>query len=725
VGPGGRHGGRMSTPSLVGLWLDKAGTLHLARRAGGERRATVAPVPFRPFAWASAGVEAGEGVEVRELSGPGRLNRLLRFSDVAAAREPLKAQGRGWEVVRPFEHQYLLQSRERLFGGLRFADLRRCQLDIETACGEPGSFPDAARPEDRVLAIGLQLSGEATPRLLRLAARTEAAERALLQSLNEVLAETDPDTLEGHNLFNFDLAYLRDRCRLLKVPCRWGRVGGLASFRASRLRVAERWLDFTRCEIPGRTVFDTYLALQLYDVANRDLPDYRLKTAARYFGITTEEDGRTYIPGDKIQFIFEADPERFDAYLADDLRETRGLADRLLPTYLAQVQSFPMLLQEACLRGTGVKVDLVLLERYLHAEAALPDPAPVSGFEGGFSRSYGEGVFHRVLHFDVASLYPSLLLQIGRNPANDALGVLVPLLAELRRYRLEYKQKARSATDPMERAEFQARQASFKVLINSFYGYLGFPGARFADSELAAEVTRRGRELLQGLIAWFEGRGLRVLEADTDGLYVEAPDFYDAPETLLEEAQAALPEGIELELDGRFPAMFCYKAKNYALYDGEHVKVRGSALRSRGTEPFLKELTDRLIAHQLGLEEEPPETLLRRLAESIRDGSLPVARLARSEYLSMNPRGYAEKMAAGGKPRRAALEVALRMEPPPRMGEKVRYFLGPREKGQSAEWQRARPLAEFNEVLCPYDPNAYLKKLQDWRKRYDAFLADE
>jgi len=37
-----------------------------------------------------------------------------------------------------------------------------------------------------------------------------------------------------------------------------------------------------------------------------------------------------------------------------------------------------------------------------------------------------------VLHFDVASLYPSLLLAIGRNPRNDTLGVFIPMLRRLR-----------------------------------------------------------------------------------------------------------------------------------------------------------------------------------------------------------------------------------------------------------------------------------------------------
>ena len=110
------------------------------------------------------------------------------------------------------------------------------------------------------------------------------------------------------------------------------------------------------------------------------------------------------------------------------------------------------------------------------------------------------GVFRQVLHFDVASLYPSLLLHIGRNPKNDTLGVFIPLLRRLREYRLKYKLLAKQSPGEEERAEAQARQTNFKILINSFYGYLGFSGARFGDGELAAEVTRRGRELLQQLI---------------------------------------------------------------------------------------------------------------------------------------------------------------------------------------------------------------------------------
>jgi DNA polymerase elongation subunit (family B) len=489
------------------------------------------------------------------------------------------------------------------------------------------------------------------------------------------------------------------------------------------MKVAERWIDFTRCDIPGRAVIDTYLLVQLYDITAREMTAYGLKDVAVYFGITPESgEGRTYIDGGDIQQAFRTNRDEFLAYLADDLRETKGLADVLLPTYFEQARAFPLLLQEAALRGTAGKVDLLFLEEYYHARATCPAPVDIAPFEGGFTRSFQEGVFKQVLHFDVASLYPSLLLQMDRNPRSDSLGVFIPMLRRLREYRLKYKQIAKSAPTAAERDEAQARQATFKILINSFYGYLGFSGARFGDGELAAEVTRRGRELLQALIEEFQRHGCVILEADTDGIYLSTEKYFARPEALLALVEKILPAGIELEYDGTYDAMFCYKAKNYALAAGGEVTLRGSALRSRGIEPFLKRLGDQLIAHLLGVSPVSPAAEIARLRAAIAARTQPVADLAKAETLSQNPAAYEQWVAGGGKPRRAAAEVALRMNPRPRMGERVSYYIGPKVKGQTSDWQRAQPLANFDPARAPYAPEYYLVKIDDWIERYGRFL---
>jgi DNA polymerase elongation subunit (family B) len=331
-------------------------------------------------------------------------------------------------------------------------------------------------------------------------------------------------------------------------------------------------------------------------------------------------------------------------------------------------------------------------------------------------------VFRQVLHFDVASLYPSLLLHIARNPRNDALGVFIPLLRRLREYRLKYKLLAKNGATDGERAEAQARQANFKILINSFYGYLGFSGARFGDGELAAEVTRRGRELLQHLIDEFAKHGCTILEADTDGIYLSSEAYFATPEKLLARVAPILPEGIELEYDGTYTAMFCYKAKNYALYDGRKITLRGSALRSRGIEPYLKKLSDQMIRYLLGATTESTVALIEDYRKRLPGREVPVAELAKSETLNQAPEAYERLIAEGGKPRRASAEVALQLTPRPRMGERVSYYITAKAKGKTSDWQRARALALYDAATAPYDPNYYLEKLDDWLERYGTFL---
>ncbi len=671
----------------------------------------------QPFVWLSADLPGAE-----DLTGDGAFAWRQSFDtpgELAVFAKAHKGEA-AMEWLRPVEHQYLLTSGKRLFAGMTFDQVRRLQLDIETFSEEPGVFPDPRRKGDRVIAIGLRFRDET--RLLEIESLDDDAERALLESLNDAIAELDPDVIEGHNIFKFDFDFLKTRAKRFKVPCAWGRFGQTASFRSSRIRIAERWVDYLRCDIPGRAVFDTFLAIQMYDITTRDLPSYTLKAAARYLGVTTEADERTYLAPEKIQVMFTEDRETFRAYLLDDLRETKGIAELLLPTYVAQVQVFPMTLQEACLRGTGAKVDLLFLDKYFHANHAIPAPPEVKPYAGAFSKSFVEGVYRHVMHFDVASLYPSLLLHIGRNPANDTLGVFIPLLTELRDYRLRYKKLAREESDPVLRQEYNARQASYKILINSFYGYLGFAGARFADGDLAAEVTKQGRELMQTLIAEFQRQECTVLEADTDGIYISSEKDFADPEALLRKVCSVLPEGIDLEYDGSYEAMFCYKAKNYALYDGEKVSIAGSALRSRGMEPILKDLTKRLIYSRLGATDETPEALETEIRQALVDGQMPVKRVAKREFLSQNPEAYKKAVGQGGKSRRASLEVALRMDPMPRLGESVTYYVTTGPKSKNPDWQVARSVDEYDREQHPIDVQYYLRKIDDWRKRYQAYL---
>src|SRR5437879_10244716 len=239
-------------------------------------------------------------------------------------------------------------------------------------------------------------------------------------------------------------------------------------------------------------------------------------------------------------------------------------------------------------------------------------------FEGGFTAIYFTGVARNVWHCDVASLYPSIMLAFDCLPASDQLQIFRSLLTDLRKFRLEAKAKMRAAKDPKEQHHLEALQNTFKILLNSFYGYLGFAQGHFADFDAAARVTQIGRDLLKKMIEWLNAHGAKVIEVDTDGIYFMPPDKIDIDQ-LQKGLAKELPPGIEVEFDEQFDAMFSYKAKNYALLtkDGE-VIIKGGALKSRGLEKFQRVFLEEMIKLLMQGKSEAITKLRENFEQSIR-----------------------------------------------------------------------------------------------------------
>ncbi len=171
------------------------------------------------------------------------------------------------------------------FIGMDFSDLRRMQIDIETYISPGFEFPSAAREGDRVIAISITDS-TGFERLLK---GSEMDERAMLEEMVRIVQERDPDVVEGHNLFRFDLEYLETRARRHRVPLRLGRDGGELRARPSRMQIAERSIAYRRYDIPGRNIIDTWILAQHYDISSRELESLGLKQLAQHFGLARKE----------------------------------------------------------------------------------------------------------------------------------------------------------------------------------------------------------------------------------------------------------------------------------------------------------------------------------------------------------------------------------------------------------------------------------------------------
>ncbi|MBO5900322.1 MAG: DNA polymerase II, partial [Lentisphaeria bacterium] len=146
--------------------------------------------------------------------------------------------------------------------------------------------------------------------------------------------------------------------------------------------------------------------------------------------------------------------------------------------------------------------------------------------------------------------------------------------------------------------------------------------------------------------------------------------------------RAGLPDGITLEFDARYPAMFSYKSKNYALLTGDgKVELTGSVLRSRALEPFQREYISAVCRELLNGTPENISEIYRKMYDSIESGSIPLSHLAKSEVLSDSTANYKRKLSSGSGRRSAAYEAAIASGLELKAGAAVRFYVtGERKK---------------------------------------------
>jgi DNA polymerase elongation subunit (family B) len=738
------------TPGIVSVWAEPDGRAFVWRRRPDTGELLYERERFRPWLLLAAlddlrhlGASLQReqhgrpqhGVRYRELDGPGALRFVVSADDGRALTRALldgasrrlrraishvRELGNDSVTMLPPEEQYLVATGRNYFRELRFDDLSRMQVDLETTGLDP--------TRDRVFMIAVR-DREGRSELLEASGDDAHAEAELLRRFVARVRELDPDVIENHNLHGFDLPFLARRAELHGMQLKLGRIGaGLyrrPSARGSGLgrdRAAEngRSMRRMRYTLPGRELIDTMDAVLRYDFAARDLPGHGLKAVARHFGLAS--DDREYIPGAQVREVYERDPERVRRYAADDVHEAAGLARMLGGAAFALARMAPRRYERLSDAGpaTGV-IDPLLLRAYVRAGAALPahDPGDGTPHSGAALYLFATGVARRIVKADVASLYPSLMREYRIGPARDRLGALLAIVERLVDQRLAAKAGARAAAaGSPERHEHEALSAAMKIVVNSAYGYLGAASlTRFADVHAANEVTRRGRELLGFICRELATRGVTLLEADTDGVYFAVPSEWqpDDERRTVSEVAALLPARVQLEFDGRYAAMLSHEPKNYALqpYDAP-LLMRGVAFRSSRTEPFADAFLRRALTALLAGDVPAVRDAYLASADALRARALPTAAVSARVRLTKTPAEYG---AIRGERRELPYEAMLAAGRAHwSAGERIRVY---RATGGRAGLLREAPAGsdgdETAAVADPrdYDVDFYLAQLRD------------
>jgi len=183
---------------------------------------------------------------------------------------------------------------------------------------------------------------------------------------------------------------------------------------------------------------------------------------------------------------------------------------------------------------------------------------------------------HVILDNDVASYYPSLILNSGEFPA--ALGpafrqeyeaIKTERLAGKAR-QAALKKQGDTSSDEYKRARVDNEGG--KIMINGTFGKTGSPYSILFAPSMLIQTTVTGQLSLLMLIEWHEHYGIPVVSANTDGMVIKCPrQLVHISQGLIAEWQRRT--GLEMETV-EYAALYSRDVNNYIA-----VKADGSVKR--------------------------------------------------------------------------------------------------------------------------------------------------
>jgi DNA polymerase, archaea type len=582
-----------------------------------------------------------------------------RHGDEAQTLADLRGLVMVWDPVE----QFLTLSGRTYFKGLSFDELRRFQFDLETT--------GLNEERDRIFMVSMRDSS-GWEDCLDTATLSEAE---LIQRFVEIVAERDPDVLENHNIFAFDLSFLMRRAGRLGIRLALGRDGSEPTLETDIFDTGERPEPFLRWRVAGREVIDTQHAVRRFGVGAPDMRRHGLKEAARYFGFARAD--REYVAGIDVWPTYRSDPERIRRYAAADVEEVDGLSRRLLPASFRLASLLPRAYERVAADTSPTSIwELLLVRAYVQEGWAIAPPTPRLQRPTVAARSelLWTGVFGASMRAIVRSLLPCVIAESGIAASNDERRLLPRVVS----------------TVPAEMAA-------------AAYGYIAGQGL-FSDPSAASEIMTRARRYIDGLLEDLRARGCTVIEVDGEQVVFATPPEWSAVHEaqVVQTAASYLPQGVNVIFDGRFEAVYARAPRTTILLglDGS-VTLVGSTFRPGRFERFGETFMQRAAVSALrgdvvGLRREFLATV-----HLLRTFSVPLEELCVQVTLHKSPQQY-RRGGTHEEPYEVLLAAGVRSW---RVGQRIRYF--------RARGGEPRLLVEGDAEFGPADADAeyYVQRL--------------
>lgn len=546
---------------------------------------------------------------------------------------------RGVWLARGIEECFMLEHGVTYFKGMQPQHLSLLSFDIEAT----GLDPEEKNAEVILISYTYRSKDQKYQRKMYDIFDYKDQQEMIKQFCKDVNA-LNPDVMLGHNILGYDLPYLNKQQSL-----QLGRNDGFISFdeKVSKKRKdGSQSYDFHNAKVHGREIVDTMFMSITYDSA-RDFPSYGLKQIEEHLGLADDN---------RIVWDFEKNKTRdykswskelwsqFKQYCADDTDSPIKMFDIMIPSLFYLNQSIPKTLQQMVNEATGSQIDAIMIRAYLQEGYSQPKTSSKVDFEGAISMGI-PGIYKDVRKVDVASLYPSIMLEKNiYDKKKDPKRYMLQMLEYFRDERLKNKALAAETGERY----YDDLQGAQKIVINSMYGFMGAGYLLYNFPKGAALVTERGREILQIGVRWAcgfelekviksiknkgksneeikyhwvpgektsEGLGFILVNVDTDSFSITDNTIPTKEEfaAQIKELNKLYDKYIVWEDDSVFDKFIVFKAKNYVMQKNKNwckpkelnedgtakVKYKGSSLTDQKKEPILIKMLKEQIQHIL------------------------------------------------------------------------------------------------------------------------------
>ena len=427
----------------------------------------------------------------------------------------------------PFlQSQWMIQSGETQFKGMDFDEPLRWYIDIEVY--STYEFTNAQREEDRVIMIAV-CDNKGWKRLWRV--DEFESEPDMIDNFIKTLRKHDPTVLILHNGFGYDMPYFRDRCLFHGVKFQIGRDGSEPNTFTTSIKFAEKSDEYENFQVYGRHVLDTMFMAKAYDQVARKLEGYGLKYCAKFLG----REQRVEIDGDDIASAWNNTHPKWTRedlakYAMDDVYDTKLLDENWGRTIFETTKMFALPMQDVSRYGTGNKIESLFSRYYYQNLWSYPKPDPRESYGGGYTGVFTYGYINEPsIYIDVSSLYPTVMALLNIQPPKDELELFQKLLQLVRDERMKKKAMAQEAKKDGREDDFlrlNGEQNALKIILNSFYGFLGYQWGNFNYYKGASDTTEWGRKIAKQMNIESEKLGGKVIRTDTDGSLVIVPQEF-------------------------------------------------------------------------------------------------------------------------------------------------------------------------------------------------------